>query len=193
MNTNLLRKAVDIIKKGGLVIFPTDTVYGLGCNPFNEKALGRLFQVKKRVSNKPVPILVSSLKKAEEIAEFSSFAKKIASQYWPGALTLVLPAKPKVPPSLLGRGDSVGIRIPNHQLTLLLIRGVGGYLIGTSANLSGRKPACTSEEAGEQLGEKVDMILDGGRCPIGNSSTVVDVISSPPRILRQGTLELKIE
>ena len=193
MRSSSIRKAIDIIKEGGLIVFPTDTVYGIGCNPFDEKAVERLFQVKKRDKDKPIPILVSSRKKAEEIAEFGNFAKKIARQHWPGALTLVLPAKANVPPMLRGRGDSVGIRIPNHPLALLLIRATGGYLTGTSANLSGKKPACTSEEAKKQLGGKVDMILDGGRCAIGVSSTVAEVTSNRPRILRQGTVKLKIE
>ena len=193
MRISPLRKAADIIKEGGLVVFPTDTVYGIGCNPFNEEAMDRLFHVKKRDRDKPIPILVSSIKKAEEIAEFGSLAKKIARRYWPGALTLVLPAKAKTPPMLRGPGNTVGIRIPNHPFALSLIKAVDGYLTGTSANLSGKEPACTAKEAKKQLGNKVDFVIDAGRCPIGISSTVVEVTSNRPKVLRQGAVKLEIQ
>ncbi|MEM3737142.1 MAG: L-threonylcarbamoyladenylate synthase [Candidatus Bathyarchaeia archaeon] len=177
-----LERAAGVVRGGGLVIYPTDTVYGLGCNPFDEPAVTRLLKVKGRV-DKPLPILVGSLEDAAELAELSTVAYKVVERYWPGALTLVVRAKVKLPGIKLG---SVGLRMPGHRVALKLIRLCGGSLVGTSANISGMPSPLTAEEAASQLGDKVDLIIDGGRTSLGLSSTVLDLTGDRPKVLRAG-------
>ncbi len=180
-----VEEAARIVRRGGLVIYPTDTVYGLGCDPFNGSAVHRLLAVKGREA-KPLPILIGGLEDAVDLAELPVVARRVAERYWPGALTLVLRSKVK----LLGVGlDTVGLRVPKHRVALELIHLCGGRLIGTSANISGRPPPLTAEEAADQLGDKVDLILDGGRAPLGLSSTVLDLSGDQPRILRAGPID----
>lgn len=178
-----------ILADGGLVAYPTDTVYGLGCNPFNVKALKRLFKVKGE-RDKPLPILASDVESIEKIAFLSEKARKIAARFWPGPLTLVLPKKPALPETATCNLNSVGVRIPKHDVTLRLIRLSNGLLVGTSANKTGAKPPCTAQEVAEQLREEVDVILDGGTTPLGVSSTVVDFTQEKPKILREGPIRL---
>jgi len=180
-----LAVASQILADGGLVAYPTDTVYGLGCNPFNVKALKRLFKVKGE-RDKPLPILASDVESIEKIAFLSEKARKIAARFWPGPLTLVLPKKPALLETATCNLNSVGVRIPKHDVALRLIRLSNGLLVGTSANKTGAKPPCTAQEVVEQLREEVDVILDGGTTPLGVSSTVVDFTQQKPKILREG-------
>jgi len=180
-----LAVASQILADGGLVAYPTDTVYGLGCNPFNVKALKRLFKVKGE-RDKPLPILASDVESIEKIAFLSEKARKIAARFWPGPLTLVLPKKPALLETATCNLNSVGVRIPKHDVALRLIRLSNGLLVGTSANKTGAKPPCTAQEVAEQLREEVDVILDGGTTPLGVSSTVVDFTQQKPKILREG-------
>jgi L-threonylcarbamoyladenylate synthase len=191
-NMQILRATADnlavasqILADGGLVAYPTDTVYGLGCNPFNVKALKRLFKVKGE-RDKPLPILASDVESIEKIAFLSEKARKIAARFWPGPLTLVLPKKPALLETATCNLNSVGVRIPKHDVALRLIRLSNGLLVGTSANKTGAKPPCTAQEVVEQLREEVDVILDGGTTPLGVSSTVVDFTQQKPKILREG-------
>lgn len=182
--------ASQILAEGGLVAYPTDTVYGLGCNPFNVKALKRLFKVKGE-RDKPLPILASDVESIEKIAFLSVKARKIAARFWPGPLTLVLPKKPALPEIATCNLNSVGVRIPKHDVALRFIRLSNGLLVGTSANKTGAKPPCTAQEVAEQLREEVDVILDGGTTPLGVSSTVVDFTQEKPKILREGPIHLE--
>jgi len=185
-----LAVASQILADGGLVAYPTDTVYGLGCNPFNVKALKRLFKVKGE-RDKPLPILASDVESIEKIAFLSEKARKIAARFWPGPLTLVLPKKPALLETATCNLNSVGVRIPKHDVALRLIRLSNGLLVGTSANKTGAKPPCTAQEVVEQLREEVDVILDGGTTPLGVSSTVVDFTQQKPKILREGPICLE--
>ena len=185
-----LAVASQILADGGLVAYPTDTVYGLGCNPFNVKALKRLFKVKGE-RDKPLPILASDVESIEKIAFLSEKARKIAARFWPGPLTLVLPKKPALLETATCNLNSVGVRIPKHDVALRIIRLSNGLLVGTSANKTGAKPPCTAQEVVEQLREEVDMILDGGTTPLGVSSTVVDFTQQKPKILREGPIRLE--
>lgn len=180
-----------IVKNGGLVIYPTDTVYGLGCNPLNTEAVKRVFEAKGGKREKPLPILASSIGHVERIAFLSEKARKIAEKFWPGSLTLVLPKKKTLPNIVTLNLDSVGVRVPQHETALQLISLSGGLLVGTSANRSGEKPPQTAREAAAQVGEKVDMIIDGGPTALGVSSTVVDLTANTPKILREGPVDLK--
>lgn len=182
--------ASEMVRRGGLVIYPTDTVYGLGCDPFNVTAVKRVSKVKGE-RRKPLPILASSIEHVEKIASLSQEAKKIAKEFWPGPLTLVVPKKPVLPDFVTYNLDSVGVRVPKHDVALQLITLSNGLLVGTSANKTGEKPPRTAQEAAQQLEEEVDMILNGGPATLGMPSTVVDLTSKKPRILREGSISFK--
>jgi L-threonylcarbamoyladenylate synthase len=184
-----IEEAVRAIYRGGLVVYPTDTVYGLGCDPFNEEAVERVFRVKGRLS-RPLPILVSSMERAERLVDLGSVGATLASNFWPGALTIVAPIKRGVPiPKNLTCGfTTLGIRVPNHSCALRLIEGAGGYLVGTSANRSGEKPSLTVDEAVKSLQQSVDLYLDGGSTALGKESTVLDISGEKPKVVREGAI-----
>jgi L-threonylcarbamoyladenylate synthase len=185
-----IRVASRIVKDGGLVVYPTDTVYGLGCDPLNVKAIKRVFRVKGD-REKPLPILSSSVADLEKVAHFSDVAREIAAKFWPGPLTIIVPKKPVLPSVVTCGLGSVGMRVPKHDIALQLIRLSAGLLVGTSANKMGQRPPRTAFGAAEQLGEGVDVILDGGSTPLGISSTVVDLAVEEPRILREGPISFE--
>jgi len=182
-----IRVASEIVRDGGLVVYPTDTVYGLGCDPLNVKAVQRVFRVKGD-REKPLPILTSSVADLEKIADLSDRARRIAAKFWPGPLTMIVPKKPALPSVVTCGLGSVGVRVPKHDVAVQLMRLSDGLLVGTSANRMGEKPPRTAFEAAEQLGEEVDVILDGGPTPLGVSSTVVDLAVEEPKILREGPI-----
>ena len=153
-------------------------------------AVKRVFRVKDE-RRKPLPILASSSPHVEKIANLSREAEKIANCFWPGPLTLVLPKKPVLPEAVTCNLDSVGVRVPKHDVALELIGLSNGLLIGTSANKTGEKPPRTAQEAAEQLGKETDLILDGGPGTIGVSSTMVDLTSKKPKMLREGPITFK--
>jgi len=171
------------------VVYPTDTVYGLGCNPLDGKAVRKLFEAKGREA-KPIPILCASIDECKRFVEFSPRALDLAGKYWPGALTIVVPLLRKVPEVLHQGTGSLGVRVPNSRLCRDLIEACGGILTGTSANLSGKPSSRTAEEARRQLGNSVDIILDGGRLE-GPESTVVRVVGDELIVLRQGRVRVK--
>jgi L-threonylcarbamoyladenylate synthase len=179
-----VRAAAEVVRAGGLVVYPTDTVYGLGCDPFNVTAVRRLIRI-KGARDKPLPILSSSLDEAERVAELSEQARRIARRFWPGPLTLVLPNK-SLPNEVTFGLPTVGVRIPDHRIALGLIRWSGGVLVGTSANKASVSPPTTAAEAYECLGNEVDVVLDGGQAKIGASSTVLDLTAKTPKVLRRG-------
>jgi L-threonylcarbamoyladenylate synthase len=182
--------AAQIVRKGGLVIFPTETVYGLGCDPLIVKAVKRLAQVKGN-RLKPLPVLAATISDVEKAAFFGQTARQLATKLWPGSLTLVLSKKPSFPEVVTFGLDSVGLRIPNNDVALDLIRWSGGLLIGSSANKSGESPPRAVCELSNELKEKVDVILDGGNTFEGVPSTVVDLTSATPKILREGPISFK--
>lgn len=182
--------ASHIVKRGGLVVYPTDTVYGLGCDPFNVEAVKRVFKAKGE-RKKPLPVLASNIEYAEKIVYLSKMARRIAARFWPGPLTFVLPKKRALPNIVTCNLDSVGVRVPRHDTANHLIQLSEGLLIGTSANKTGKNPPRTAHEANKQLGKEVDMILDGGPAPLGVASTVIDLTSEEPRILREGPISLE--
>jgi L-threonylcarbamoyladenylate synthase len=181
--------AARIVRKGGLVVYPTDTVYGLGCDPFNTDAVKRLIRAKGS-RDKPLPILAHCLDDVEQVAELSGTARRMGERFWPGPLTLVL-LKKDIPDVVTLDSATVGVRIPDHRLTLRLIELSGGLLVGTSANKAGLPPSSTASEAYEQLRGKVDVVLDGGNAKLRVSSTVLDLTSETPKVLREGLLKLE--
>jgi len=182
--------ASQTVKTGGLVVYPTDTVYGLGCDPFNVEAVKRVFRVKGE-RKKPLPILASDIEHVEKIAYLSKDARKIVERFWPGPLMIIVPKKPTLPNIVTCNLGSVGVRVPKHDLAIQFISLSNGLLVGTSANKTGKKPALTTSEAAEQLGKDVDVILDVGPTSIGVPSTVIDLTSEKPRILRKGSVDSK--
>ncbi|MDE1857950.1 MAG: threonylcarbamoyl-AMP synthase [Thaumarchaeota archaeon] len=177
-------KAEAVVRAGGLVVYPTDTVYGLGCDPFDEEAVGRLFRAKGRGS-KAVPVLCSSEGKAAELVALNPASLQLARAHWPGPLTIVAPLRVKVPAQLTQGTGNLGVRVPGLRACIRLIDACGGWLAGTSANRSGSPSSRTAGEALDQLGDSVDLILDGGALE-GKESTVVQVSGDAVTILRTG-------
>ena len=186
---NQIQLAIEILKRGGIVAFPTDTVYGLGADPCNEQAVERIFKVKSRPPNLQLPLLLADVSDFTKVAsEVPEIAWQLAEHFLPGGLTLVLRKSPWVPSAVTAGGDTIAVRIPDHHITIALIRGLGNPLVGTSANISGMPSAVTADEVREQLGEQVDIIVDGGRCPGTIESTVIDVTGETPTIIREGAV-----
>ncbi len=181
-------KAADIIKKGGIVIYPTDTVYGLGCDPFNINSILRIMSVKKR-GKKPMPILSCDIESTRKIAHLNDLSKSLISKFWPGPLTLVFSRKDELPNLITCGQKSVGVRMPDNEIALRLIKLCGGLLLGTSANKSNEKVTVTAQEANRQIGRKVDIVLDGGITRYKKESTIVSVLNDRFEILRAGALE----
>ena len=182
-------KGVAILKRGGLVAFPTDTVYGLGACYSNNAAVERIFRVKKRPQNMALPLLLADVDQIAEVVEHvSPAAWFIIHRFLPGALTLVLPKSKAVPDIVTGGGRTVAVRIPAHPVPVALIKGIGAPVIGTSANVSGQPSTVTADEVHSQFGDEIDLIINVGRCPGGRESTIVDVTGEVPRVLREGAI-----
>ena len=178
-----------IVERGGLVIYPTETVYGLGCNPFNVEAVKRILKL-KGTRQKPLPILAANIGDAEKVALISQSGKQLAAKFWPGPLTLIFPKKSALPSIVTFGLDTVGVRIPDNYVALRLIGLSGGLLIGSSANRTGEEPPRTVQEMSDELKKMVDVVLDGGPTAQGRPSTVADLTSEKPRILREGPIGL---
>jgi L-threonylcarbamoyladenylate synthase len=182
-------RAIEILKAGGIVAFPTDTVYGLGGDAFNGEVAERIYRVKQRPRSLPLPVLLADLTQVTAVVgPVPEIARFLMKRFWPGGLTLVLPKGASLPEIISAGGDKVAIRIPNHVVPLALIHGLGAPIIGTSANISDKPSPVTAQEVEQQLGSQIDLIVDMGRCPGGLESTVVDVTGETPVILRQGII-----
>jgi len=182
-------RAIEILKAGGIVAFPTDTVYGLGGDAFNTEVSDRIFRVKQRPCHLPLPVLLAdSAQVASVVDSVSGIARFLMKHFWPGGLTLVLLKKASLPDIITAGSNRVAIRVPDHVLPLTLIRGLGAPIIGTSANISDKPSPVTAEEVEQQLGSQVDLIIDMGKCPGGLESTIVDVTGETPVILRHGVI-----
>jgi len=184
-----LQLALEIIRQGGMVAFPTDTVYGLGTSAFDPQGIEQLYVVKEREGRKAIAVLLSSAAELAKItAVMNDTAQRLAERFWPGPLTLIVPRHPDLPANLSPL-PTIGVRMPDHPLALALIAR-SGPLATTSANLSGGENACTAHEVFTQLSGRIPLILDGGQTPGGSPSTVVDCTAEPPGILRQGPISL---
>jgi L-threonylcarbamoyladenylate synthase len=184
-----IAKAVEILKAGGLVAFPTETVYGLGADATNPAAIKRIFETKGRPSTNPLIVHVADIATAKKFAaSWPKAAQMLAEKFWPGSLTLVLPKSPTIVPQVTANKQTVGLRAPNHPLALDLLRKFNGPLAAPSANRSTRISPTTAQHVCDELGDKVDLILDGGPCTVGIESTVLDLTASTPTILRPGAI-----
>jgi L-threonylcarbamoyladenylate synthase len=180
-----------VVIRGGLIVYPTDTVYGLGCDPTNESAVRRLVEAKSR-QTKPISVLCSSVHAAARLVELNQQALALARKFWPGALTIVAPLRQSLPALLHQGTGTLGVRVPSLPLCVTLIEACGGWLTGTSANISGSLAARTAAEASSQLGDKVDLVLDGGQLD-GLESTVVRVGIDGIQVLRAGPVRVTDE
>ena len=187
-----VEQAITILKKGCIVACPTDTVYGVVAAINIEPAVARVYQIKGRPHSQALPILLAEKYQIAEVAKVvPPLAQRLADRFFPGALTIVLPKADSVPDIVTGGGKTVAVRIANHPIPTAIIWGLGVPIVGTSANLSGSPSALSADEARTQLGDRVDLIIDGGRCPGGRESTIVDLSGETPLVLRQGAIPLE--
>jgi L-threonylcarbamoyladenylate synthase len=184
-----VERGVAILKSGGLVAFPTDTVYGLGACADLAPAVERVYNVKQRPRDMALPLLLASTAQISEVSyPVPETARLLAEYFLPGALTLVLPKSGLVADIVTGGAATVAVRVPAHPIPVALIEGIGVPIVGTSANLSGQPSLLTAKEVHAQLGDRVDLVIDGGRCPGGQESTIVDVTGEVPVVLREGAI-----
>ena len=184
-----IRHAQRLLRSGQAVAFPTDTVYGVGAHAFETEAVSALYAIKDRPADKAIPILVAQVEDVTRVARMvPAVAWELVKRFWPGGLTLVLPCAERVPSIVTAGGDTVAIRCPDHPIPLALINALGAPLAATSANLSGQPAPTTARQVVAQLPGRVPLIIDGGECPGGIPSTVLDLSVSPPRLLRAGAI-----
>jgi len=189
-NAESLQTAFDILQRGGLVAFPTDTVYGVGALAFDGKAVESIYAAKDRPIEKAIPVLIADADDMEKIGiDIPDIAYQLAAHFWPGPLTVVVPKKPTLPESVSAT-ETVGVRVPDHEVARALLRAAGPMAV-TSANISGQPSPSTAQEVLAQLGGRIDLILDGGTTPGGVPSTLVDCMSEEIRILRKGPISLE--
>jgi len=176
------------LKQGAIMVYPTETLYGLGCDAYNENAYNKLLEAKKRPSKKTMLLLISSLKMALNLANNKQkILRIIANQFWPGPLTVLIEAKPNVPPWITNEENKIAFRISNNKFTQLLIKKLNSPIISTSANISGSKPSNTISEAIEQFSDKVDIYIDAGKLE-SPPSTIIDISQLPAKIIREGLI-----
>ena len=179
----------EVVRSGGLLVYPTDTFYALGADPNNPAAVSRLFEVKSRQAGQPILLLIQDAGEVRNwAAEITPRAEALMEKYWPGPLTLVFKAKPGVLPELTAGTGTIGIRVPGNELTRQLLASLGTALTGTSANLSGGHSPQTAEQAMDAIGSLVDCVFDGGMTAGGKPSTIVDVSSGAPKLIREGAI-----
>ncbi len=183
-----IQVSVALLRQGGLICYPTDTVYGIGGAAGNDEAVRRVYEAKGRPLGQPMPLLIADPEDAARFASLNETGRRLIDQFWPGGLTLVMPKAEGFHSLALAGQETVGLRLPDQDTLRAVIRELGEPLVGTSANRSGTPPATTAQEAAGQIGEAVDLIIDGGECTRGEESTVLDITTEPPRVLRWGTV-----
>ena len=182
--------ALEILKAGSLVAFPTDTVYGVGTLAFNGKAVESIYAAKDRPIEKAIPVLIGDSQDLEKVGiNISDSARRLAVHFWPGPLTILVPKRADLPESVSST-STVGVRVPDHDVARALLRATGPMAV-TSANISGKQSPVTAEEVYEQLGGRVDLIIDAGKTPGGVPSTLVDCTASELTVLRDGPISLE--
>lgn len=186
------RRALEVLRRGGVLVYPTDTVYGVGCRIDQEAAVRRIYALKGRAPTEPLPVLLADPAQLDEYGTtISAAARRLAALHWPGALTIVVRRSTRMPALVAGGGGTIGLRVPGHPLPRALIRELGVPIVGTSANSHGAPPPLTAQQVVFDLGDRVDLVIDGGRASLGRESTVIDATVDPPRVLRQGAIILR--
>jgi L-threonylcarbamoyladenylate synthase len=186
-NDDAIKAAAFLIKEGGVVVYPTETVYGIGCVPLDPDAAQRICEIKER-ADKPLPLICSDIEMVRKIVVMTSAAEKLAARFWPGPLTIVLVSKVKYNTWVTHGAATLGVRVTEHPIAQKLAKAAGGVIVSTSANISGGEPARSAQEAKEIFMNKVDIILDGGPSPRSESSTVVDLTGEDIWLLRKGPI-----
>jgi L-threonylcarbamoyladenylate synthase len=181
-------EAARIIASGGVIAFRTDTFYGLGVDPLNAEAVGKIRELKGREETKPILILISDDRELDRFINNSRFLRMVAVGHWPGPLTLVGGARPELPVELTAGTRTIGVRLPDDESVRGLVRACGGALTATSANVSGQPPARTAKEVESYFPEGIDLIIDGGEVTATEPSTVLDVSGFKPRLVREGAI-----
>lgn len=177
------------MRGGRLIVYPTDTVYGLGCRIDDPQAVGRIFEIKRRPAAEALPVLLADAGQLEEyVVSVPAGARRLISRFWPGPLTLIFRRSDRIPAVVAAGGDTVAVRVPGHPVPRALVRGLGIPIVGTSANSHGMPAPTTAQAAVFDLGDRVDLVLDGGRAPLGRESTMVDVTGEVPRVVREGAI-----
>ncbi len=184
----IIREAVEVLKNDGSVVYPTDTLYGIGANALSKRAILKVYEIKGREFRKPLSISFHSLSEAKKYVEFNSLALKLAKKFLPGPLTIILPMKYNFPKELTGGSENVGVRIPDNKVALRLIETFGYPITATSANISGQEDPTTAEEVMSQIGMKTNLILDAGKCNLNKPSTVVSIVDDQISVLREGAI-----
>lgn len=177
-----IARAAERLRAGAVIAFPTDTLYGVGARAADPAAVARLYQLKRRPSEQPMVWLVTDLEQVERFAVVSTAAHDLMTRFWPGPLTLVLPAR--VPTN----GSTIAVRAPNHDVALALLSALGEPIASSSANPAGQSPPVDADQVIAGLGDELDLVLDGGPCRIGQPSTILDLTGATPQILRQGAI-----
>ncbi|MBP1636779.1 MAG: hypothetical protein H6Q10_3353 [Acidobacteria bacterium] len=183
-----LAQAADLVRRGGVVVFPTDTLYGLAANPFDARAVERVFEAKQRPGREPLPIIVAALADADRLAVLTPIARRLAGVFWPGPVTLVLEDAGLVAAAVRGGARGIALRVPASAVARGLAARAGGAITSTSANRSGQPAPASAAEAERELGDRVDGILDGGPAPGGAPSTIVDARGEAPVLVRAGAV-----
>lgn len=184
-SSDIINKCAETLKNGGMVVFPTETVYGIGVDAFNIEALASLYEKKQRPLDKPLLMHISGVEMANSVAILDEKTIELINRYTPGPLTLVVKRREEVPGIAVADGDTVGLRFPSNKVFLELSKAFGGPIAATSANISGFKSAKNAEELTPVL-DIADMVIDGGKCEFGIESTIVSLVGDKPKILRQG-------
>ncbi|MCG3220541.1 MAG: threonylcarbamoyl-AMP synthase [Candidatus Heimdallarchaeota archaeon] len=187
-----IKLAAELIEEGEIIAFPTDTLYGLGCNVFDENAIRNLFEIKSRDLAKPINVLIGSKEQLSYVAEkIPDITNKIIKEFWPGDLTLILHKKSEIPNILTNGIDTIGVRMPNNEVTLRLICEIDKPLATTSANISGKPSITNAIQILENFKDKIPLILDGGESKIGKESTIISLVTEPPSVIRLGSLSIE--
>lgn len=186
LSNGAFEEILTFLRAGGVIAFPTDTSYGLGADPFSEPGVRRIFEIKGRPEDKPVLLLVNSMEMARSVAFVSDKALAVAERFWPGSLTLILPARPNVPSLVTAGTGTIGIRWARAPFAERLLAALDRPLTATSANRSGMGAAITAEEVRTQLEDRLDMLIDGGPLPARGGSTLLDLTETPAKVLREG-------
>lgn len=180
--------ATQLLRQGDLIVYPTDTVYGIGAAVGNEEAIRRLYSIKGRSPDKPVPLLISEMADVAKIAEPPMNARKLMDRFWPGALTIVMPRRQGFRSLALAGQDTVALRVPDEDVVRDIIHTLGEAITGTSANRSGQAAPTSAAQAAMQLGDLVSLVIDGGVRRGGQESTVIDITTDEPKVLREGAV-----
>jgi L-threonylcarbamoyladenylate synthase len=186
----LIAEAVRVIKAKGVIIYPTETLYGLGADPMSTEAMERIYAIKGRAAAKPIPFLIKDQEMlASLVEEVPAMGRELIKRYWPGALTLIFRAKKGLQPPLRGKAGTIALRITAHPVAQAIVEAMDAPLTATSANLAGKEDIIDGRQLAQLFGDQVDLIIDAGKVP-GIGSTIIDLTVTPPRMVRPGMIEI---